>query len=59
MSRPQVEHLSAARIGDGAHPEGMVLTLGELSGEEKAKQLAAYAAVDEHVKPSHKILGIG
>lgn len=30
-----------------------------LSGEEAAKQLAAYAAVDEHIKSTDKIIGIG
>jgi DNA-binding transcriptional regulator LsrR (DeoR family) len=26
---------------------------------EAAKRLAAYAAVDEHVKPEHRVIGIG
>ena len=26
---------------------------------EAAKRLAAYAAVDRHVKPEHKVIGIG
>jgi hypothetical protein len=26
---------------------------------EAAKQLAAYAAVDDHIKPTHKVIGIG
>jgi ribose 5-phosphate isomerase A len=32
---------------------------GDLKPEEKAKRMAAYAAVDEHVKDFHKVLGIG
>lgn len=53
-----IDHLSAGRIGTGVHREGMV-TQVNLSPEENAKRLAAYAAVDEHVKPHHKVLGIG
>lgn len=30
-----------------------------LSAEDEAKRLAAFAAVDEHVKDYHKVLGIG
>jgi hypothetical protein len=26
---------------------------------EAAKQLAAYAAVDDHIRPEHKVIGIG
>jgi len=33
--------------------------LADLSGVEAAKRAAAYAAVDNHVKPKHKIIGIG
>lgn len=54
-------HLSASRIGPGVIPTGRmdVVPHAELSPEEKAKRLAAYAAVDEHVKDFHKVLGIG
>ncbi|KAH8823238.1 ribose-5-phosphate isomerase [Flagelloscypha sp. PMI_526] len=30
-----------------------------LTGVERAKQLAAWTAVDNHVKPEHKVIGIG
>lgn len=53
-----IDHLSASRIGGGVHPEGKVEQIN-LSPEENAKRLAAYAAVDEHVKDHHKVLGIG
>ena len=33
--------------------------LPALSGVEAAKRAAAYAAVDNHVKPQHEIIGIG
>lgn len=54
-------HASASRIGPGVHPQGMVVPTpdGQLSAEERSKKLAAYAAVDEHVKDFHKVLGIG
>lgn len=53
-----IDHLSSSRIGPGVHPEGKV-SQKVLSPEEDAKRLAAYAAVDEHVKDHHKVLGIG
>lgn len=53
-----VYSLSSSRIGPGVHPEGKV-SQKILSPEEDAKRLAAYAAVDEHVKDHHKVLGIG
>ncbi|SCV70000.1 BQ2448_1394 [Microbotryum intermedium] len=63
MSRPDplssIIHASASRIGPGAHPTGHPDNLDVLTPEETAKRLAAYAAVDEHVKPQHKVLGIG
>ncbi|GAA5836684.1 hypothetical protein JCM11251_002698 [Rhodosporidiobolus azoricus] len=53
-------HASASRIGPGVIPTGLSITPhGDLTDEEKAKRLAAYAAVDEHVKSHHKVLGIG
>lgn len=54
--------VQASRIGPGAHPTGHPVGLADttqLSPEENAKRLAAYAAVDEHVKSYHKVLGIG
>ena len=33
--------------------------LPHLDGVEAAKRAAAYAAVDNHVKPEHEIIGIG
>lgn len=55
-----IAHESASRIGPGAHPTGHpVSTSSALTPEENAKRLAAFAAVDEHVKDYHKILGIG
>ncbi|ORY89809.1 ribose-5-phosphate isomerase [Leucosporidium creatinivorum] len=55
-----IAHASASRIGPGAHPTGHPASFAsELSPEENAKRLAAYAAVDEHVKDYHKVLGIG
>lgn len=33
--------------------------LPHLDGVEAAKRAAAYAAVDNHVKPNHEIIGIG
>lgn len=33
--------------------------LPKLEAIESAKRAAAYAAVDNHVKPHHKIIGIG
>lgn len=35
------------------------LQLSTLQGVEAAKRAAAYAAVDNHVKPEHQIIGIG
>jgi ribose 5-phosphate isomerase A len=35
------------------------LQLNALQGVEAAKRAAAYAAVDNHVKPEHQIIGIG
>jgi len=32
---------------------------GVLTGIDAAKQLAAYTAVDEHILPQHKLIGIG
>ncbi|GAA5867062.1 hypothetical protein JCM8547_008428 [Rhodosporidiobolus lusitaniae] len=56
----QISHASASRIGPGVIPTGLrIVPHGELTPEEKAKRLAAYAAVDEHVKDFHKVLGIG
>lgn len=50
----------ASRIGPGVIPTGLkVVAHDQLSPEDKAKRLAAYAAVDEHVKDHHKVLGIG
>lgn len=50
----------ASRIGPGVIPTGLrIVPHGELTAEEKAKRLAAYAAVDAHVKDHHKVLGIG
>ncbi|GAA5871434.1 hypothetical protein JCM16303_000754 [Sporobolomyces ruberrimus] len=55
-----ITHASASRIGPGVIPTGLrVVPHGELTPEEKAKRLAAYAAVDEHVKDHHKVIGIG
>ncbi|KAM0789468.1 ribose-5-phosphate isomerase rki1 [Microbotryomycetes sp. NB124-2] len=55
-----ISHASASRIGPGAHPLGHPQSdKAKLSPEENAKRLAAYAAVDEHVKEYHKIIGIG
>lgn len=55
-----IAHASASRIGPGVIPTGLrIVPHGELTAEEKAKRLAAYAAVDAHVKDHHKVLGIG
>ncbi|GJN91184.1 hypothetical protein Rhopal_004202-T1 [Rhodotorula paludigena] len=55
-----ITHASASRIGPGVIPTGLkVVAHDQLSPEDKAKRLAAYAAVDEHVKDHHKVLGIG
>ncbi|KAJ7750458.1 ribose-5-phosphate isomerase [Mycena maculata] len=35
------------------------ITDQNLSGLEKSKQLAAWTAVDQHVKPEHRVIGIG
>lgn len=35
------------------------LKLAKLQGIEEAKRAAAYAAVDNHVRPEHAIIGIG
>ncbi|KAK0538842.1 ribose-5-phosphate isomerase rki1 [Tilletia horrida] len=35
------------------------LQLASLSGVEAAKRAAAYAAVDNHVRPEHEVIGIG
>lgn len=35
------------------------LKLAPLDGVEAAKRAAAYAAVDNHVKPEHSVIGIG
>ncbi|BGP16999.1 hypothetical protein JCM10213_006695 [Rhodosporidiobolus nylandii] len=64
LNRPDplstITHASASRIGPGVIPTGLeIRPHGELTDEEKAKRLAAYAAVDEHVKEYHKVLGIG
>lgn len=52
---------SAARIGPGVKSQGAVVAVpdSELTAEDQAKRLAAYAAVDEHVNDSHKVIGIG
>lgn len=47
-------------FGPGVAPLGVaVIGHGDLSPEEAAKRMAAYAAVDGHVKDHHKVLGIG
>lgn len=33
--------------------------MAALAPIESAKRLAAYAAVDRHVKPEHKVIGVG
>ncbi|CAD6929582.1 unnamed protein product [Tilletia laevis] len=46
----------------GAKPDSQSeskLQLKELEGVEAAKRAAAYAAVDNHVKPEHGVIGIG
>ncbi|KAM0748670.1 ribose-5-phosphate isomerase [Meredithblackwellia eburnea MCA 4105] len=56
-----ISHASASRIGPGVAPKGVAIIQSgaALSPEEAAKRQAAYAAVDEHVKDYHKVLGIG
>ncbi|KAL8292083.1 hypothetical protein RQP46_001549 [Phenoliferia psychrophenolica] len=55
-----ISHASASRIGPGVAPQGVALiAVGDLSPEEASKRMAAYAAVDGHVKDHHKVLGIG
>ncbi|KAI5474939.1 ribose 5-phosphate isomerase A [Pseudohyphozyma bogoriensis] len=55
-----LQHASAARIGPNVVPKGVaIIPDGELSAEDRSKRMAAYAAVDEHVKEHHKVLGIG
>lgn len=55
------QFLSAARIGPHNEPQGT--KTAEVTSNpnplETAKKLAAYAAVDEHVKPIHRVIGIG
>lgn len=53
--------MDPARIGPGVKSQGVVIAApdSELSPEEQAKRLAAYAAVDQHVNETHKVLGIG
>lgn len=38
---------------------GATLQLKPLEGVEAAKRAAAYASVDNHIKPEHLIIGIG
>jgi len=40
-------------------PEKGLATVATLSVIEASKRLAAYTAVDQHIKPEHKIIGIG
>lgn len=40
-------------------PAGGKLQLAPLEGVEAAKRAAAYASVDNHIKPEHLIIGIG
>jgi ribose 5-phosphate isomerase A len=43
---------------NATHQDGR-LQLKPLEGVEAAKRAAAYASVDNHIKPEHKIIGIG
>jgi hypothetical protein len=49
-----------ARVGkDASKDVAKGISLKPSSPVEAAKQLAAYAAVDDHIKPAHKVIGIG
>ncbi|CBQ68756.1 probable RKI1-D-ribose-5-phosphate ketol-isomerase [Sporisorium reilianum SRZ2] len=48
-----------ASAAHAANSNSSPFKLAELSGVEAAKRAAAYAAVDNHVKPNHEIIGIG
>ncbi|KAK4703971.1 ribose 5-phosphate isomerase A, partial [Phenoliferia sp. Uapishka_3] len=54
-----ISHASASRIGPAPLGVASIPSGDDLSPEEAAKRMAAYAAVDEHVKDHHKVLGIG
>ncbi|KAL4063455.1 ribose 5-phosphate isomerase A-domain-containing protein [Scleroderma citrinum] len=41
------------------HSDAISATPSKLSPIEQAKRLAAYTAVDEHIRPNHKVIGIG
>ncbi|KAJ6504184.1 ribose-5-phosphate isomerase [Mycena polygramma] len=49
------------RLGSFGHPAKLVSPIVDLnlSVIEKSKQLAAWTAVDQHVKPEHRVIGIG
>lgn len=53
---------NSASAADAANSNSSAFKSAELphlSGVEAAKRAAAYAAVDNHVKPQHEIIGIG
>ncbi|KAJ7088605.1 ribose-5-phosphate isomerase [Mycena epipterygia] len=55
---PQIRPVVLSRFGQ---PAKLVSPIKDqnLSGLEKSKQLAAWTAVDQHVKPEHRVIGIG
>ncbi|SAM83917.1 probable RKI1-D-ribose-5-phosphate ketol-isomerase [Ustilago bromivora] len=50
---------SAAHAANSNASANKSSELSHLTGVEAAKRAAAYAAVDNHVKPQHEIIGIG
>lgn len=50
---------SAASAANSNSSASKSTELAQLTGVEAAKRAAAYAAVDNHVKPNHEIIGIG
>lgn len=52
-------HQAAAKAANENSSAQKSLKLAQLDPVESAKRAAAYAAVDNHVKPEHEIIGIG
>ncbi|KAJ7768295.1 ribose 5-phosphate isomerase A-domain-containing protein [Mycena metata] len=55
----QIRPVVLSRIGQPTKLVSPIKPNVVLTGIEKSKQLAAWTAVDEHVKPEHRVIGIG
>lgn len=59
VSAPSKDASASVPKGGEAVTNGQTHAQSGLSPVEKAKQQAAYRAVDAHVKPHHRVIGIG